>query len=164
MTGRRDWSDVEDEWPDRAELVAAFIDPGSSVIDLGSGAQGLRRWLPRDCTYTPADLVARTPDTLRFDMNRGRWPKGRWDVAVMAGVLEYSPDAAAVFEHLAEIAPVAIVTYAHRRRPERLERFRLRLLARRAGWRVEGVATWPRLRQRIYRLTRIRREVSRRDA
>jgi len=100
------WLEVADRWPGRSAVVASFIEPGSSVLDLGAGAGGLRAHLPADCTYTGVDI----PD---FDMNRGRWPEGRWDVAVMAGVLEYARYPAAAFRHLHDLAPLAIVTYAH---------------------------------------------------
>ena len=139
--GRADWSDVRDEWPERSAAVAALIPPGASVLDLGSGAQGLARRLDPSCRYTPADLVARTPDTLRFDMAAGIWPVGRWDVVVMAGVLEYAPDAADAFRRLEQLAPVAIVTYLHRRNGS-LGRPQLKAAARRAGWSIGLAGAW----------------------
>ena len=63
-----DWSDVGNRWPSRIAAVAALIPPGSSVLDIGAGAQGLRNALPPSCAYTPADLQQRTPDTLVLDV------------------------------------------------------------------------------------------------
>lgn len=142
-----DWADVGDRWPGRAAAVARFIDAGSRVLDLGAGAQGLRAVLPPDCTYTPADLVLRTPDTLPFDMDQGTWPDGRWDVAVMAGVLEYAGHPDQVLHRLRRVAPVALVTYQHGgalygslRSPVSAGAFRA--MASRAGWRTDRVGTW----------------------
>ncbi len=125
------WSGVPDRWPERLERVAELIPERARVIDLGAGAQGLRAYLPPSCAYTPADL----PD---FDMNRDRWPAGKWDVAVMAGVLEYADDPSAVFRRLRHVADDVILTYAHLG-DDPLYRNRIDLLefapmARRAGW------------------------------
>lgn len=108
------WSDADDRWSDRLVHVARFVRPGSSVIDLGAGAQGLRDHLRR-CDYTAADVVARTPETLAFDMNARLWPRGHWDVAVLSGVLEYAQNPRDVLAHVRFMAPTAIVTYRHRR-------------------------------------------------
>jgi hypothetical protein len=141
----------EDRWPSRAQLACRYIRPGSSVIDLGAGAEGLRRFLPRGCDYTPADL----PD---FDMNAGLWPDGRWDVAVMLGVIERSTDPADTLRHVRAIAPRAIVTYAHLglRGPgwNAISPRAFKRLAREAGWQATPVDTWRyrRLVQRVYEL------------
>jgi hypothetical protein len=134
------WNDpTADRWPGRNAAVARHIPVGSSVIDLGAGAGGLVALL-EGCTYTGVDL----PD---FDMNRHRWPTGRYDVAVMAGVLEYSRFPAAALRHLHELAPVAIVTYSHGGRlrdrdwndlsPERLVE-----LTAKAGYTATEVGSW----------------------
>lgn len=131
----------EDRWAERNAIVARYIPAGSSVIDLGAGYGGLARMLPRGCSYSGVDLP-------EFDMNRGRWPDGRWDVAVMSGVLEYARFPAAVFRHLRELAPLAIVTYSHggrRREPTWISDLgvdQFRELAAKAGWTAAEVDTW----------------------
>ncbi len=148
------WLGVTDRWPGRSAVVGSLVPPGSSVIDLGAGAGGLRTHLPEGCTYTGVDLP-------EFDMNRGRWPEGRWDVAVMAGVLEYARHPAAVLRHLHELAPLAIVTYVHdpkMRDPSWnfLTQEQLAELADRAGFTSEVATTWrtPHLRpQVVWRLS-----------
>lgn len=134
------WLGVADRWPTRLAVVATLIPPGSSVIDLGCGAQGLRAHLPAGCTYTGVDLP-------EFDMDRGRWPEGRWDIAVMAGVLEYAKYPAAVLRHLHDLAPRAIVTYAHDPRKREivwsnLTREDIVTLAAKAGFTARDAATW----------------------
>lgn len=133
------WAGVPDRWPERLERVAELVPPSSRVIDLGAGAEGLRAHLPPSCHYTPADL----PD---FDMNAGRWPGGRWDVAVMAGVLEYANDPSDALRRLRGLAPMAVLTYAHTG-DDPLYRNRIDLLAfapmaSRAGWRASLTGSW----------------------
>lgn len=143
-----------DRWPGRNAAVAKHIPPGSSVIDLGAGSGGLAALLPQGCEYAGVDL----PD---FDMNRNKWPKGRYDVAVMAGVLEYARFPAAALRHLHDLAPVAIVTYSHggrRRDPDwnDLTPERLVELAAKAGYTATEVGSWrtEHIRpQTIWRLT-----------
>lgn len=131
---------ITDRWPGRQVLIAQFIPAGSSVVDLGAGSGLLRSRLRRGCTYAGFDLP-------EFDMNRGRWPGGSFDIAVMAGVLEYARYPAAVLRHLAELAPKAIVTYSHggRRDPSWANDLTPEMLvdfAGRAGFEAQRVASW----------------------
>lgn len=133
---------MEDRWPTRLDAVVRHVPPGSSVIDLGAGSGALERRLPRGCRYTGVDL----PD---FDMNRHRWPDGLYDVAIMAGVLEYARFPGAALRHLHDLAPVGIVTYAHdpRRRDPSWENAltpeRFVELAMKAGYaKAEAIGTW----------------------
>lgn len=104
---------LEGSWDDRLRMIADMIPIGAKVLDLGAGAQTLRRMLPPRCIYTAADRVARTPQTLPFDMDAGVYPKGRWDVVVMAGVLEYAPHPVATLKAVAHLAPRLLLSYAH---------------------------------------------------
>ena len=55
--------------------------------------------LPPDCTYTPSDIVARSPDFLVSDLNEKiPFELSRFDTAVFSGVLEYVYDIEKVFE------------------------------------------------------------------
>lgn len=110
------------------------------MIDLGCGAGGLQAHLPAGCDYTGVDL----PD---FDMDRGLWPEGHWDVAVMAGVLEYARYPAAVLRHIHEIADVAIISYAHHPMKRdgmwnNLKRDDIVAMAAKAGFTAREAATW----------------------
>lgn len=111
----------EPRWDDRTRLVAAFIPAGSSVLDLGSGAQTLRAHLPPGGSYQPCDIVP-GPDVVLCDLDNGVWPHlaTRFDVAVCAGVLEYMGDVASVLSRLPEVCDRALVTYADRKHGQRL--------------------------------------------
>jgi hypothetical protein len=146
------WEDVDNRWPDRLVTIARLIPPGNAVLDLGAGAQGLKPVLQRRCTYTPADLHRRTPDTLAFDMNAGVWPKGHWNVAVMAGVLEYADDPRAVLGKVRQHATWAVLSYRHKRSrgdikaalfANELSVTTFKQIAHQAGWRkVLNMGDW----------------------
>lgn len=153
------WMDIEDRWRERLELIADLIPQGSSVLDLGCGAQGLRQLV--DGPYTPADIHPRTPDTLPFDMHREVYPQGQWDIAVLSGVLEYASHPLRVLRRVRPLAPKAILTYQTVSRPthersaadfrNHLSHLGLLRLCRRAGYDAELVGRWN--RQSLYRLT-----------
>lgn len=137
------WADADDRWAGRNRIIARAIRPGSRVIDLGAGAQGLRELL-RDCEYTPADIVPRSADSLYFDMNNNVWPRGKWDVAVLSGVLEYAANPRDVLAHVRFMARECFVSYRHRQsRADKeaglflnnLSRELFASAAHRAGWR-----------------------------
>lgn len=79
------------EWDNRNEVIASFIPPSCSVLDLGCGAQTIRGYLKPDCFYQPCDLVKSSPDTIVCDFNAGVYPdlKERFAVVVCSGVFEY---------------------------------------------------------------------------
>lgn len=135
--------ELQDRWPGRLAAVASLIRPRSRVIDLGAGARGLAAVLPPGCRYTAAEPEPRA-DELAFDMNAGIWPVGRWDVATMIGVLEAADDLVAVFDGLARLAPLALVTSDNVVLPWRDVAAAARLagwIARRTEWSDELVGT-----------------------
>ena len=77
-------------WDERNRMIAAYVPPGSSVLDLGAGAQTLAAHLPPGCAYQACDVVP-GPGVVLCDLDAGRWPAldRRYDVAVCSGVLEY---------------------------------------------------------------------------
>lgn len=78
-------------WDERNDIISRNIPAGSSVIDLGSGAQTLRGKLAAGCTYQPCDVVQSSPDILLCDFNRDLYPETNraYDYVVCSGVLEY---------------------------------------------------------------------------
>src|SRR3954451_3959394 len=133
MRERERWRTRAGEWPrwdERNRILAAYIPPGSAVVDLGSGAQTLREHLPAGGSYQPCDLVAGPAPVIPCDLEAGRWRElpRRYDVAVCSGVLEYMSDVGAVLAGLGDVAPRALVTYSDRRPGQRIETLR------RHGW------------------------------
>jgi ABC-type polysaccharide/polyol phosphate transport system ATPase subunit len=103
-----------DEYGDlRNSAIAALVKPGSSVLDLGSGAQTLRKRLPRGCSYQPADLTLTTPDTLYCDFDKGVYPKvpTSFDIAVVSGVLEYLTRADDFLHQIRPYARTVLLSY-----------------------------------------------------
>lgn len=149
------WEGVGDRWSGRAKIVASLIAPGSSVLDFGAGACGLGRLLDPSCAYTPVDLPG-------VDMNAGLWPEGRWDVAVLSGVLEYADDPGEVLSRLRLLAGEAVITYDHGPAfrsdfTNHLAEEDLRDLALRADWADARIVGWWKMTrtqlQAIWKLT-----------
>lgn len=107
------WRDVEqfDEgWRVRLSAIARWVPAGTSVLDLGCGKQWLREALP-SCRYLPVDYVARSPDTIVCDFNRGDFPAEVADVAVVSGCLEYLEDPAWFVERISRVAGRCVISY-----------------------------------------------------
>jgi len=78
-------------WDSRNVLISSLIPDGSSVLDLGSGAQTLRRHLKPGCKYQPCDVVKSSPDVILCDFNAGNYPQPgmEYDFVVCSGIFEY---------------------------------------------------------------------------
>jgi len=93
-TDVRRWARVAGEvppWDSLNKKIATFIPDGSSVLDLGAGAQTLRAHLPSACFYQPCDIIISSPDIIYCDFNSGEYPVVQFcfDYAVCSGLLEY---------------------------------------------------------------------------
>jgi len=77
-------------WHDRSQIIAKHIPTGSTVLDIGAGAQTLEQYLTPECEYQPCDIIAGL-DVLFCDFNTGDWSaiEQTYDYVVCAGVLEY---------------------------------------------------------------------------
>jgi hypothetical protein len=100
-------------WDQRNERIASLIPPGSSVIDLGCGAQTLRTYLSEGCFYQPCDLVQSSPDVIVCDFNQGQYPKStrRFTHVVCSGVLEYIRDHRRFLEEASRLGDTLILSY-----------------------------------------------------
>jgi len=79
------------DWDERNVIIARHIPTGSTVLDLGAGAQTLRRYLKAGCLYVPCDLIKSSPDCLVCDFNDGDYPQiaRQYDFSVCSGLFEY---------------------------------------------------------------------------
>lgn len=100
-------------WDERNRLIASMVSPGSSVLDLGAGAQTLR-WHLKDCKYQPCDVVSTTPDTLFCDFNNGIYPSvsAQFDYVICSGVLEYIRKPREFLIQCSLLGAKKIITYA----------------------------------------------------
>jgi hypothetical protein len=103
-------------WDGRNALLVKHIRPGSSVLDLGSGAQTLRGLLPAGCDYQPCDVVDSGPGVLRCDFNRDIWPRvtTRPDVVVVSGVMEYLEQPRDFLARVVTLGDRILLTHAFR--------------------------------------------------
>jgi hypothetical protein len=91
----KEWSKNEyfdDSWRTRIQQMAAYIEQGDVVADLGCGKQWLREYLPSLADYVPIDYRERSKDTLVCDFNRHPFPNIYVDVSFISGILEYIED------------------------------------------------------------------------
>jgi hypothetical protein len=142
-----------DRWPSRQIMAAKYIAQGSSVLDIGAGAQGLRDRLPEGCTYTGIDLP-------EYDINAGRWPSGTWDVAVMLGVFERAAAPGGVLHRLRPMVTSVVLSYSHGGRRGKfgdwndLSHDDIIRIATEARWDAVPVEVWPfRRPQQLWVLT-----------
>lgn len=107
-------------WDDRNRVIASLILPGSSVLDIGSGAQTLRTHLHPQCTYQPCDIVKSSEDVIVCDFNAGNYPQTArlYDYAVCSGVLEYMRDPDDFIGHASQLARRVLISYNPLRRGE----------------------------------------------
>lgn len=100
-------------WDERNKMIGSFIPPGSSVIDMGCGAQTLKKYLPNNCTYQPCDLIKSTPETIQCDFNAGLYPQldRKYSFVVSSGVLEYVHDHIRYLKECTALGDTLIISY-----------------------------------------------------
>lgn len=117
QTNRKRWEKVavggRPAWDARNVKIASFIPAGSSVLDLGCGAQTLKGHLRPGCEYQPCDLVQSTPDVMVCDFNAGLYPKVDkiYTHVVCSGVLEYIHDHLRFLRVISSFGPTLILSY-----------------------------------------------------
>lgn len=101
-------------WDGRNQLIASWIPPGSSVIDVGAGAMTLEQYLAPGTDYTPLDVVTRSDRTLRVNFNTYEIPQLTriHDYAVCSGVLEYIIPVHLFLDTVSKWARHIILSYA----------------------------------------------------
>lgn len=110
------WSRVDSflhDWGARAAIAAAFIPPGSSVIDLGCGQMQLRGHLPDGCSYHAADMRKWTDEVHEINLDAGLFPPGSYDCAALLGVMEYLHRPDLVLHWARERCGQLVMSYVH---------------------------------------------------
>jgi hypothetical protein len=100
-------------WDQRNEIIGKLVPAGSSVLDVGCGAQTLKRYLPADCKYQPSDLIKSSPEVIVCDMNSGLYPETGvyYDYVICSGVLEYMRDPEDFLRRIPKLGRTVILTY-----------------------------------------------------
>ena len=100
-------------WDERNQVIGNLIEAGSTVLDIGSGAQTLRGYLPQNCTYQPCDVIKSTPDVIFCDFNAGTYPEpGKYfDYVVCSGVFEYIRKPAEFLNRVPRLGRTVLFSY-----------------------------------------------------
>jgi hypothetical protein len=106
-------NELFEDWDQRTSILGNYIAPGSKVIEFGSGNMSLKKMLPKNCIYTPSDIVKRTEETIVCDLNEPiSFDLSFYNTAVFSGVFEYVYDIDTVFKQLEKHIPHIILSYA----------------------------------------------------
>lgn len=100
-------------WDKRNEIIAGLIPDGSSVLDVGSGAQTLKKHLPAGCRYQPCDCVQSSPEVAYCDFNAGIYPavSGGFDFVVCSGVFEYLRQPKDFLKKIPQLGRTTLLSY-----------------------------------------------------
>lgn len=100
-------------WDRRNEIIAGFIPPESSVLDLGAGAQTMRTHLHPSCEYQPCDLVKSSPEVILCDFNAGQYPPSslRFSHVICSGVLEYMREPSVFMKNISICGDNLLLSY-----------------------------------------------------
>lgn len=174
------WRDASnfDDWGNRTRIVAGLLPAEVHIIEFGAGRRLLKGYLAPGSRYVASDIVDRGPGTIVLDLNSRPLPNLQplgFDVAVLAGVLEYIVDLASFLRWLEVQVPTCVASYncaaSRRRSLGRIrERFRrtgfgwintfdedeLLTLFQAAGWEANAAVDWhtPDGSERIFRFSR----------
>ena len=114
---------MENTWKDNYEYLDFYkerykyivsllkLDKVKSLMDLGSGPEFLREFLSEKIDYFPVDYLAKTPNTIIRDFNKGEFLNKRVDVIIMAGLLGYIYDLDKFIEISAQNTDCIIASY-----------------------------------------------------
>ena len=76
---------TQPQWENRARIIAHFIRPTDTILDLGAGDRKLKKYIPKSCGYIPVDCTDELPGTFVVDFNREfRLPDTKFDVVISA--------------------------------------------------------------------------------
>jgi hypothetical protein len=117
-THKRRWKKVsqnpEPHWDWRNKIISGLVPGGSSVLDLGCGAQTLRRHLDPTCRYQPSDVIVSTPDVIFCDFNAGVYPAvtETYDYVICSGLFEYIRKPEEFLDKVPRLGRTMILTYS----------------------------------------------------
>lgn len=99
-------------WEGRSQLMAEWIPENTSVMEFGCGNMHLQKYLPKNCKYTPSDIVKRDQNTIVIDLNKHPLPNiSAHDIFFFSGVLEYVYDVENLIKILSKKCRWLILSY-----------------------------------------------------
>jgi len=109
----KEWKDFEyfdANWEKRVRLMASFISPGKSIMDLGCGKMYLKKYLNGNI-YIPVDYKARDEQTIVADFNKKEFPSISSDISFISGCLEYISDYSWFLRQVCSHSREVIISY-----------------------------------------------------
>jgi len=146
------------EWNYRSEIIKNWIPENSTVLDLGAGTQGIKKYVNFK-KYIPVDKYAVTPDTIVCDFSVEDLPflEDKFDLVMAMGLFEYlKPNRVLqMFKEIPRYSDTLIFSYYERRskllRWTALHTFQqIENWMTRTGWIIQKMTTTTQNNQRIY--------------
>lgn len=111
------WREIrvsEPPWDERNQIIARLIPDNTSVLDIGSGAQTLRKCLASGVRYQPCDLIAGD------GVHSGIHPdiQQPFDFVICSGSMEYARRPEDFIERVSGFRKTLILSYISRRNKE----------------------------------------------
>jgi len=104
---------LKSDWDGRTKIMSKYIVDNTKVIEFGAGRLVLSNLIPKNCVYTPSDIVDRGKGTIVLDLNKSPLLMfDHYDYAVFSGVLEYVNNVPLLIKHLSEYIDSFILSYA----------------------------------------------------
>jgi hypothetical protein len=91
--------------------MAAYLEPGKIVTDLGCGKMWLKEYIPETNIYYPVDYINRGDDTVICDFNNNEFPTHKSEIAFVSGCLEYIEKPEVFIRKIAENNTICILSY-----------------------------------------------------
>ncbi len=113
-TQSNNWKQIEyfdSDWKERIKIMAAYLEPGKIVTDLGCGKMWLKEYIPETNIYYPVDYINRGDDTVICDFNNNEFPTHKSEIAFVSGCLEYIEKPEVFIRKIAENNTICILSY-----------------------------------------------------
>ncbi len=114
LLNKKAWKDFEyfdESWKTRIKSMAKYIQPNTSVIDLGCGKMWLKEYIGKNINYYPVDYLKRAEDSIVCDFNKLQFPKISAECSFVSGCLEYVDNPAWFINKITQNSNKCIISY-----------------------------------------------------
>ena len=108
------WKNLEyfdESWKVRIKIMAKYIIPGCSVMDLGCGEMWLKDYISNESKYFGVDYKRRVGGNLVCDFNKYEFPDFTTDYIFISGCLEYIEDVDWFIHKISKRSSYVILSY-----------------------------------------------------